>query len=285
MGRRQLMLTLGALMLCVFLSALDSSIVANALPRVIADLQGFELYAWVTTGYLLSSTAVVPIGGKLGDRYGRKPLLIGGAGFFLAMTLLCGLAQDMPQLVVLRTLQGVGGGVMTATVFATMGQLLAPAERARISGLITAVFSLAGVVGPVVGGFLTDTLSWRAVFYVNLPFTVLALVILWRFFPSVEYGGKRLPIDFGGAIASVAGIVLLLLALSLGGRELAWDSPVLLALLTTGVAVLALFLWLETRAPDPILPLRLLRNNVVAISSTNSLAQAMGQISLALFVP
>src|SRR6516164_7530939 len=118
MGRRQLALTLGALMLCVFLSALDSSIVANALPRVIADLQGFELYAWVTTGYLLASTAVVPVAGKLGDRYGRKPMLIGGATFFLAMTLLCGLAQSMPQLVLLRTLQGVGGGVMTATVFA-----------------------------------------------------------------------------------------------------------------------------------------------------------------------
>jgi EmrB/QacA subfamily drug resistance transporter len=285
MGRRQLALTLGALMLCVFLSALDSSIVANALPRVIADLQGFELYAWVTTGYLLSSTAVVPIGGKLGDRYGRKPMLIGGASFFLAMTLLCGLSQSMPQLIVLRTLQGLGGGVLTATVFATMGQLLSPAERARISGLITAVFSLAGAVGPVVGGFLTDAFSWRAVFYVNLPFTVLALVILWRFFPPVGYGGRRLPIDFGGAVTSVAGIVLLLLALSLGGQAYAWDSPQVVALLGAGVAVLALFLWLEARARDPILPLKLFRNNVVAISSTNALAQSMGQISLALFVP
>jgi len=285
MGRRQLTLTLGALMLCVFLSALDSSIVANALPRVVVDLHGFELYAWVTTGYLLSSTAVVPIGGKLGDRYGRKPMLIGGASFFLAMTLLCGLAQSMPQLVVLRTLQGLGGGVMTATVFAVMGQLLAPAERARISGLITAVFSLAGVIGPVVGGFLTDTFSWRAVFYVNLPFVLLALLILWRFFPRVGYSGRHLPIDFGGAITSVGGIVLLLLALSLGGREFAWTSPVVMALLGCGVAVLALFLWLETRATDPVLPLSLLRDNVVAISSTNSLAQSMGQISLALFVP
>ena len=285
MGRRQLTLTLGALMLCVFLSALDSSIVANALPRVIADLQGFELYAWVTTGYLLSSTAVVPIGGKLGDRYGRKPMLIGGASFFLAMTLLCGLAQNMPELIVLRALQGLGGGVLMATVFAVMGQLLAPEERARISGLITGVFSLAGAVGPVVGGFLTDTFSWRAVFYVTLPFVLLALVILWRFFPQVGYGGRRLPIDVGGAIASVAGIVLLLLALSLGGREFAWDSPVLLSLLASGVAVLVLFLWLETRAPDPVLPLSLLRNNVVAISSTNSLAQSMGQITLALFIP
>lgn len=285
MGRRQLALTLGALMLCVFLSALDSSIVANALPRVIAELQGFELYAWVTTGYLLSSTAIVPIGGKLGDRYGRKPMLIGGASFFLLMTLLCGLAQSMPQLIVLRTLQGIGGGLLMATVFATMGQLLAPAERARISGLITAVFSLGGVIGPVVGGFLTDAFSWRAVFYVTLPFALIALLVLWRFFPQVGYSGKRQPIDFGGAITSVAGIVLLLLALSFGGREFAWDSPVVIALLGSGVAVLALFLWLETRATDPVLPLSLLRNNVVAISSTNSLAQSMVQISLALFVP
>lgn len=285
MGRRQLGLTLGALMLCVFLSALDSSIVANALPRVIADLHGFELYAWVTTGYLLSSTAVVPIAGKLGDRYGRKPVLIGGASFFLATTLLCGLAQTMPQLVALRTLQGIGGGVLMATVFAVMGQLLTPAQRARISGLITAVFSLAGAAGPVVGGYLTDAFSWRAVFYVNLPFALAALVVLWRYFPQVRYAGRHLPMDIGGAITSAAGIVLLLLALSLGGREYAWDSPVVVILLASGAGVLALFLWLETRAADPILPLSLLRNNVVAISSTNSFAQSMGQICIALFVP
>ena len=180
MGRRELALTLGALMLCVFLSALDSSIVANALPRVIAELHGFELYAWVTTGYLLSSTAVVPIAGKLGDRYGRKPMLVGGALFFLLMTMLCGLAQTMPQLIGLRTLQGIGGGVLSATIFAVMGQLLTPADRARLSGVITGVYSMAGVVGPVLGGYLTDAFSWRAVFYVNLPFGLLALLVLWR---------------------------------------------------------------------------------------------------------
>jgi MFS family permease len=212
MGRRQLALTLGALFLCVFLAALDSSIVANALPRVVADLHGFELYAWVTTAYLLSSTAVTPVGGKLGDRYGRKPVLIGGAIFFLAITMLCGFAQSMPQLVAFRALQGIGGGILTATVFATMGQLLPPADRARISGLITGVFSLAAIVGPVVGGFLTDTFSWRAVFYVNLP------LCCWRWSSCSAFSaghGRHLPIDLGGALTSVGGIVLLLLALSL----------------------------------------------------------------------
>src|SRR5215510_13205927 len=223
MGKRELALCLSALMLCVFLGALDSSIVANALPRVIADLHGFELYAWVTTGYLLASTAITPIGGKLGDRYGRKRVIIGGTLFFSVTTLFCGLAQSMPQLVALRTLQGVGGGVMTASVFAVMGQLLAPADRARISGLITGVFSLAGVLGPIVGGFLTDAFSWRAVFYVNLPFATLALIVLWRFFPEIRYAATRRPIDVAGAVTSVVGIVLLLLALSWGGREYAWN--------------------------------------------------------------
>src|SRR5215471_2111701 len=245
MGKRELALCLGALMLCVFLSALDSSIVANALPRVIADLHGFELYAWVTTGYLLSSTAVTPIGGKLGDRYGRKPMLIGGVSVFLAATLLCGLAQSMPQLIALRALQGSGGGGLTSTTFAIMGQLLKPADRARISGLITAVFSLASVVGPVVGGYLTDVFSWRAVFYVNLPIVLAALLVLWRYFPPVQYGNSRArPIDYGGVVTSMAGIVLVLLGLSWGGREYAWDSPLVVGSLTAGVALLALFLWL-----------------------------------------
>jgi len=285
MGRREVALTLSALFLCVFLAALDSSIVANALPRVVADLGGFELYAWVTTAYLLSSTAVTPIGGKLGDRYGRKPVLIGGAIFFLATTLLCGFAQSMPQLVAMRALQGVGGGILTATVFATMGQLLPPADRARISGLITGVFSLAAIVGPVVGGFLTDVFSWRAVFYVNLPIGMVALVVLWHFFPPVRYASRGGSIDLGGVLTSVTGIVLLLLGLSWGGREYDWASPQVGGAVIGGIAALALFLWLEARATDPVLPLSLFRNSVVAISSTNSLAQSMMQMSLSLFVP
>jgi EmrB/QacA subfamily drug resistance transporter len=285
MGSGELALTLGALLLCIFLAALDSAIVANALPAVIADLGGFELFAWVTTGYLLASTAVTPMAGKLGDRYGRKPMLIVGAIFFLLTTLLCGLAQSMPQLVALRTLQGVGGGILTGTVFATMGQLLAPAARARISGLITGVFSLAGVIGPVVGGYLTDIFSWRAVFLATLPIGLVALVVLWRVFPSVQYGARSRPIDIGGLLTSAGGIVLLLLGLSWGGREYAWDSVQVLGALLSGVAMIGLFVWLERRAADPILPLSLFRNSIVTISSTNSLAQSMMQMAVTLFVP
>ena len=251
MGRRELALTLVALMLCVFLAALDSTIVANALPRVIADLHGFELYAWVTTSYLLASTAVTPIAGKLGDRYGRKPVLIGGAIFFLAATLLCGLAQSMPQLVALRALQGVGGGVLTSSVFAIMGQLLTPADRARMSGVITGVFSLAGIIGPIVGGYLTDMYSWRAVFYVNLPIGLVALGVLWRFFPPVRYARPTKPMDVGGVVTSVGGIVLLLLGLSWGGREYAWDSPIVVGSLTAGIGMLAVFVWIETSRGRP----------------------------------
>jgi EmrB/QacA subfamily drug resistance transporter len=286
MERREVVLTICALMLCVFLAALDSTIVANALPRVIADLQGFELYAWVTTGYLLSSTAVTPIGGKLGDRYGRKPLLIAGAAFFLATTLLCGLAQSMPQLIALRTLQGVGGGLLMASVFALLGELLAPAARARMSGVVTGVFSLAGVIGPVVGGYLTDIFSWRAVFYVTLPIGLAALVVLWRFVPAVRYGSRTArPMDVAGVVTSVGGIVLLLLGLSWGGREYAWSSLQVVGCLAGGMVLLALFLLVERRAADPVLPLSLFRNSVVAISSTNSLAQSMVQMAITLFVP
>jgi EmrB/QacA subfamily drug resistance transporter len=228
---------------------------------------------------------VTPIAGKLGDRYGRKPVLIGGAIFFLAATLLCALAQSMPQLVALRALQGVGGGVLTSSVFAIMGQLLTPADRARMSGVITGVFSLAGIIGPIVGGYLTDMFSWRAVFYVNLPIGLVALGVLWRFFPPVRYGTRTKPMDVGGVVTSVGGIVLLLLGLSWGGREYAWDSPIVVGSLTAGIGILALFVWIESRAADPVLPLSLFRNSIVAISSSNSLVQSMAQMALSLFVP
>jgi MFS family permease len=228
----------------------------------------------------------VPVVGKLGDRYGRRLLLVGGVVYFLIITALCGFAQDMPQLIALRTLQGIGGGVLMATIFASMGELLTPVARARISGLITATFSTANVLGPVVGGFLTDAFSWRAVFYANLPFGFLALIALWRAFPGGRPAhAKRLPIDVWGAVTVTVATVLFLLALSLGGRQYAWGSPVLLGIFVTAALVVALFVAIEARAVDPVVPLALFRNNVVALSALGSLLQSMGMFGASLFIP
>ncbi|HEV7663287.1 MAG TPA: MDR family MFS transporter [Chloroflexota bacterium] len=286
MTPRQLALAVGGLLICLFLAAIDASIVNTALPRIATELHGFDLYAWVTTGYLLSSTAVVPVAGKLGDRYGRRLLLVGGVIYFLIITALCGLAQDMPQLIGLRTLQGIGAGVLLASIFSSLGELLTPVARARMSGLITATFSAANVLGPVVGGFLTDAFTWRAVFYANLPFGVLALIALWRAFPAIRHAAdQRLPIDVWGAVTITLATVLLLLALGWGGHEFAWDSPPLLGTLAAAAIVLALFIAIEARAVDPVVPLGLFRDNVIALTSLGSLLHQMSMFGAALFIP
>jgi EmrB/QacA subfamily drug resistance transporter len=286
MTPRELVLTMGGLMICLFLAAIDSSIVNTALPRIASELRGFELYAWVTTGYLLTSTAVVPVMGKLGDRYGRKLLLVGGVVYFLIVTALCGFAQDMLQLVALRTLQGIGGGILTATIFAALGELLTPVARARISGLITATFSAANVLGPLLGGFLTDVFSWRAVFYANLPFGLLALIALWRAFPTRGQPAKqKQPIDVWGAITITVATVMLLLGLGWAGRELAWDSPILLATLAGAVVLAVLFVAIERRVADPVVPLGLFRDNVIALTGVGNLLHQMAMLGATLFIP
>src|SRR6185436_15385305 len=184
--KRALWATVGGLMLALLLAALDQTIVGTAMPRIVSDLHGFEHYAWVTTAYLLTSTTVVPIVGKLSDLYGRRWFLLGGAAFFILTSALCGLSQDMTQLIVFRGLQGIGGGILTATVFTVISTLFAPAERARMQGLFSAVFGLSSIVGPLLGGYLTDNLSWRWVFYVNLPVGVIALTVLWFSFPNIR---------------------------------------------------------------------------------------------------
>ena len=159
--RRQLIITVFGLMLALLLAALDQTVVGTAMPRIIAELQGFNRYAWVTTAYLLTSTAVVPITGKLSDLYGRKLFLVGGAVFFVGTSMLCGLAQDMNQLIVFRGLQGLGGGILMSTVFTVISAIFPPAERGKIQGIFGGVFGLSSIAGPLIGGFLTDNLSWR----------------------------------------------------------------------------------------------------------------------------
>jgi EmrB/QacA subfamily drug resistance transporter len=285
LARRDLVLTVAGLMLALLLAALDQTIVGTAMPRIIADLHGFDQYAWVTTAYLLTSTAVVPISGKLSDMYGRKLFLCGGVIGFVLTSALCGLSQDMNQLIVFRGLQGVAAGVLTSTIFTVISQIFPPAERARFQGLFSGIFGLASIVGPLIGGYLTDNLSWRWVFYVNLPVGILALTVLLRSFPNIKPVARARHIDFLGAIMLVVGVVPLLMALSLGGNSFAWNSPMIIGLFTFSAAMLVVFGLVESRAIEPIIPLNLFRNSIISVSIIAMMLMAAGMFGTILFIP
>lgn len=284
--RRQLIITVFGLMLALLLAALDQTVVGTAMPRIIAELQGFNRYAWVTTAYLLTSTAVVPITGKLSDLYGRKLFLVGGAVFFVATSMLCGLAQDMNQLIVFRGLQGVGGGILMSTVFTVISAIFPPAERGKIQGIFGGVFGLSSIAGPLIGGFLTDNLSWRWVFYVNLPVGIAAISVLVAMFPNIRPQHDIRPrIDFLGSAALVATVTPLLLALSWAGHDYPWASPQIIGLLLFTVVMLAVFLLIEQRAAEPVIPLRLFKNGIVSLATLGLGIAAVGMFGGILYIP
>ncbi len=254
MTSRRLALTVVGLLLTLLLAALDQTIVATALPHITRDLGGFDHYTWVTTAYLVTSTVLVPIAGKLSDQLGRKPLLIVSTVTFLVSSLLCAQAQDFSQLVAARALQGLSGGAITAAVFAAVPALFSPASRARIIGLFTGTYGLASIIGPLLGGVITDTVGWRGVFYLNLPVGAVALALVASTF-KVQAAASRPKLDYLGGLTLMLGAAPLLLALSLGGHELAWTSPILLGLIAVGAILLLAFVRTETRAAQPVLPL------------------------------
>lgn len=284
--RKQLVWTMVGVLSASFMAALDQTIVGTAMPRVIAELHGFEHYSGVVTAYMIASTAVVPIAGKLSDLYGRKPFLIAGVVLFGVASVLCGAAQSMAELIAWRGLQGVGAGLVSAMAFTTIADLFPPAKRGRVSGMMGGVFGVASVVGPAVGGFLTDGPGWRWVFYVNIPFGLLSLAIIWFSFPHIRSARDRRPaIDYAGALTLLLAVIPLLLALSWGGRDYAWDSPVTLSLIVGGLSMLGVFLSVERRAAEPILPLQLFKNDIVATSSTAATLVSAGMFGTTLFIP
>jgi EmrB/QacA subfamily drug resistance transporter len=256
-GRSKAIILVGVL-LGLLLAALDQTIVATAMPRIVSELQGIDLLAWVTTAYLLASTTMVPIYGKLSDLYGRKIILLVGIVIFLVGSALCGIAPTMLMLVIFRGIQGLGAAALTSTAFAVPADLFVPAERPRYQGIFMAVFGLSSVIGPYVGGLLTDGAGWRWVFYVNLPLGLIALAFIAAKMPKMD-SGIRLPIDYRGAAALVLAVVPLLLALTLDKATYAWTSPAILGLFALSIVGLALFILAELRAAGPIIPLKLFR--------------------------
>jgi EmrB/QacA subfamily drug resistance transporter len=282
--RLNLALTVVGLLLTLLLAALDQTIVATALPHITADLGGFDHYTWVTTAYLVTSTVLVPIAGKLSDQLGRKPLLIVSTVTFLLSSLLCAQAQDFGQLVAARALQGLSGGAITASVFAAVPALFSPASRARIIGLFTGTYGLASIVGPLLGGVITDTFGWRGVFYLNLPVGAVALALVAATL-KLPAAASRPKLDYLGGITLMLGSAPLLLVLSLGGHELAWTSPVLLSLAAMGVILLSVFVRTETRAAQPVLPLGLLGSRSVGIASLGMVFMSATLFATSLFTP
>jgi EmrB/QacA subfamily drug resistance transporter len=256
----------GALLLVMLLASLDQTIVSTALPTIVGELGGINHLSWVVTGYLLASTVAGPLYGKLGDLYGRKVLLQIAIVLFLVGSALCGLAQNMTELIAFRALQGLGGGGLMVTTIAVVGDIIPPRDRGRYQGFFGAVFGVSTVIGPLLGGFFVDNLSWRWIFYINLPLGLVALAVIGAVFRArSDHVEHR--IDYLGAAVLAAGLSAIVLFTSLGGTTYSWSSPTILLMIAIAVVMLVLFPFVESRSPEPILPLELFRNRIFTVAS------------------
>lgn len=282
---RQIQLVLVGLMAGSFLAALDQTIVATALPRIVGDFGGVDQLAWIASIYLLTSTAAMPIIGKLSDIYGRRLLFQISIVVFMVGSVFAAVSQTMGQLIGARAVQGFGAGGLVVLNFGVLADIVAPRERGKYQGYVASVWAVAAVLGPLVGGFFVDNLTWRWIFWINLPVGVGALVVTSIFLRLPTRERKRVPIDYLGAALLVAIIVSLLLVAEWGGDRYSWASAQIIGLLLAGLVLLALFVWCERRAADPIIPPRLFRIPTFRISATAATVFGMLMFGSILFVP
>jgi EmrB/QacA subfamily drug resistance transporter len=284
LSRRARFEVLGAILLALLLGALDQTIVGTALPTIVTDLHGNDLYTWVVTIYLLTSTIAVPFYGKLSDIYGRKPLLLFGITTFLIGSALSGMSQTMEQLILFRGIQGIGAGALFPISLAVIGDLFTPAERGKYQGLFGAVFGLSALVGPALGGFITDNISWHWIFFVNIPIGILSLAVVARVLPSFRRPHGKMNLDFVGGAIFVAGMIPLLIGLT-NKQSAEWTDPQVGGLIALGLALLAVFLFVESRSAEPIVPLDLWRDRTYAGSMVATFFASFGFFAAVIFLP
>lgn len=283
-SRAQVTLATLGVSMALLLAALDQTVVGVAMPRIVSELRGLQYYAWVTTAYLITSTALVPVAGKLGDMFGRKPFLLAGMLGFIAASALCGVSQDMVELVSFRAIQGLFGGVLFASTFAVLADVFPPEQRARMSGVFGAIFGVSSVIGPSLGGFLTDGPGWRWAFYVNIPLGVAAAALVATQLPRVSSQARLRDIDWVGTGLLLAGLTPLLMALSML-RDHSWLSVQVLGLICSAGALLVAFFFIERRVEHPIVPFHLFRLNVFAVPMLIAFFSAVGMFGAVVFVP
>ena len=283
-SHQQIMVIIGGLMAGMLLAALDQSIVGTALPVIVSDLGGLNHLSWVVTAYLLTSTAMTPLWGKISDLYGRRIIFQLTIIIFLIGSALCGLSQNMPQLIAFRAIQGIGGGGLMAIAFAIIGDVIPPRERGRYQGYFGAVFGLSSVAGPLLGGWITDTISWRWIFYINLPIGAVALVVtsIALKMPVIKRNHK---IDYLGASMIVAGVTSLLLYLNWAGEHYGWTDPNALMLVGLAIVFTIAFVFVEFRADEPIIPMRLFRNQIFTVGNIFGFLIGFAMFGGAIYLP
>jgi EmrB/QacA subfamily drug resistance transporter len=284
LSQRQKVEILGAILLALFLFALDQTVVGTALPIITTELEGQSLYTWAFTIYLLTSTISGPIYGKLSDLYGRRPIFIWAVGLFLAASVFAGLSQEMWQFILARGLQGLGGGAVFPIAFAIIADLYPPEERAKYGALFGAVFGLSSVLGPILGGTITDVFGWPWIFFLNVPLGLVSLFVCFRLLPPIKHPETGRNIDYVGAGLFAAAIGPILVGLS-NKRGLEWTDSLVGGLIVLGLAIVAVFVWWERRAADPIVRLELFRNRTVTISVLSMFLAAFGFFGAIVFLP